>query len=811
MLASINWLKKYVEIPVTPEVLADKLTRVGLEVEQVLHLGEGIEGVITGKVVTIERHPDSDHLWVCQMDLGKGDTVQILTGAQNVHQGDVVPVAQVGSHLPNGMELKPVKMRGLDSNGMLCSAGELGIDAKLLLPEQRDGIFILPADTPIGADIKAVLGLDDVVLDIDLTANRGDCFNTLGLARECAAVLGTKLTLPDYAPESGEGTPASDRATVDIVASDVCSRFGLRMIENLEIKESPEWMQKLLRAVNIRPINNVVDVTNYVMMELGQPMHAYDYDKVAGHHWVVRRAHEGEHLKTLDGQDRALSPEMIVIGDDEKGIGLGGIMGGFETEVTGATKTVMLETATFNGPTIRRTSKALGLRSEASQRFERGVDTILNHNALNRAIYLLEEIGAGRAVPGVAECYPVPEKPLEIKAAPTKLAARIGCDIDAATMKAILENLDFTVEEKGEDSWVVTVPTWRKDCDCSADLSEEVARMYGYDKIESKTPELNMARGGQDPIEDVKDMIRDTLTGIGLDEVMTYSFYNAQVFDNLGLPADDSRRKALQIINPISDDFRTIRTTLTPCLLSSVAYNQARQSERTAIFEVGRVFIPKALPLTDFPEEKMVLAIAMSGKRNPLSWNTDKDAVDFYDIKGALEEVMDSLQVKGLSYGPTEEVFLHPGKSCAISYEGKVIGFMGAIHPTVQDRFGLGAETYVLEVEIAPFVKSAEEIPQFIHVPQFPSVYRDIAVVVKADVPASELEAEIRKEGGSLLVDVRIFDVYTGKQVKSGYKSVAFNLTFQDVTRTLQDKDVDDVIKQIVANVQDKFGGMLRD
>ena len=319
MLASINWLKKYVEIPVTPEVLADKLTRVGLEVEQVLHLGEGIEGVITGKVVTIERHPDSDHLWVCQMDLGKGDTVQILTGAQNVHQGDVVPVAQVGSHLPNGMELKPVKMRGLDSNGMLCSAGELGIDAKLLLPEQRDGIFILPADTPIGADIKAVLGLDDVVLDIDLTANRGDCFNMLGLARECAAVLGTKLTLPDYAPESGEGTPASDRATVDIVATDVCSRFGLRMIENLEIKESPEWMQKLLRAVNIRPINNVVDVTNYVMMELGQPMHAYDYDKVAGHHWVVRRAHEGEHLKTLDGQDRALSPEMIVIGDDEKG------------------------------------------------------------------------------------------------------------------------------------------------------------------------------------------------------------------------------------------------------------------------------------------------------------------------------------------------------------------------------------------------------------------------------------------------------------------------------------------------------------
>jgi phenylalanyl-tRNA synthetase beta chain len=811
MLASINWLKKYVDITISPEELAEKLTRVGLEVEQVIHLGKGLEGVITGKVATIERHPNSDHLWICQMDLGKGELTQILTGAQNVHQGDMVPVAVVGSTLPNGMKLKAAKMRGLDSNGMLCSAEELGIDSKLLLPEQRDGIFILPKDTPIGIDVKNFLGLDDVVLDIDLTANRGDCFNMLGLARECAAVLHTDIRLPEYAPETGEGTPVTEQARVDIEARDVCSRFSLRMVRNLKIQESPEWMQKLLRAVSIRPINNVVDVTNYVMMELGQPMHAYDYDKVKNHHWIVRRGREGEVLKTLDSQDRKLTKEMIVIADDEKGIGLGGIMGGFDTEVRKETKTVMLEAATFDGPTIRRTSKALGLRSEASQRFERGVDTILNHNALNRAVYLLVQMGAGEAVPGVTESYPVPEKPVVISARPEKLSERIGCEIPKETMKTILENLNFTVDEAADGSWNVTVPTWRKDCDCSADLSEEVARMYGYDKIESRTPQLDMARGGQAPIEDVKDMIHETLTGIGLDEVMTYSFYNAQVFDNLGLTATDSRRKALQIINPISDDFKTIRTTIVPCLLNTVAYNQARQSERTAIFEVGRVFIPKELPLNDFPEERMVLGIAMSGRRNPLCWNNSKEDVDFYDIKGAVEEVFERLQARNIEYKPCEEVFLHPGKSCTILHEGKVVGFMGAVHPTVQERFNLSAETYVLEMELAPFVEEAEHIPQFEHVPQFPSVSRDIAVVVNKEVPAAELEEEIRSQCGPLLVGVRLFDVYTGLQVKRGCKSVAFNLTFQDVNRTLQDKDVDEIIQHVVAHVQERFGGTLRD
>ncbi len=811
MLASINWLKKYVEIDITPEELADRLTHVGLEVERVIHLGEGLEGVITGKVATIERHPNSDHLWICQMDLGQGELVQILTGAQNVHQNDMVPVAVVGSRLPNGMKLKDAKLRGLDSHGMLCSAEELGIDSKLLLPEQRDGIFILPEDTPIGLDIRKFLGLDDVVLDIDLTTNRGDCFNMLGLAREVGAVLGKPVTLPEYAPEEGEGTPVTELARVTIEADDVCPRFALRMVKDLKIQPSPEWMQRLLRAVGVRPINNVVDVTNYVMMELGQPMHAYDYDKVANHHWIVRRGKAGEVLKTLDEQDRPLTEEMIVIADDEKGIGLGGIMGGFKTEVTGATTTVMLESATFDGPVIRRTSKQLGLRSEASQRFERGVDTILNHNALDRAVYLIEQMGAGHAVPGVVEAYPHVQQPVVIRAIPEKLDQRIGCSIPAADMKAILENLHFAVEENADGSWSVTVPTWRKDCDCSADLSEEIARMYGYDRIPSRTPQLDMARGGQAPIEDVKDSIRDTLVGLGLDEVLSYTFVNAQVFDNLSLPADDPRRKAIQIINPISEDFRTMRTTMVPSMLNTVAYNQARQGERVAIFEVGRVFIPKELPLTEFPEERQVLAIALSGKRHSLIWNESRDTFDFFDIKGCLEAILDKLQIRDIDYKPCTEPFMHPGKSCTILYKGEAIGFMGAVHPTAQERFGLNEETYVLELAIKPFVEAEERVPQYEHIPQFPSMSRDIAVVVNKDVPAAALEEDIRVQCGSLLKDLRLFDVYTGLQVKHGCKSVAFNLTFQDLKRTLQDKEVDDIIKQVVAHVQERFGGSLRD
>jgi phenylalanyl-tRNA synthetase beta chain len=510
-------------------------------------------------------------------------------------------------------------MRGLDSFGMLCSADELGIDAKLLLPEQRNGIFILPPDTPIGVDIKKILGLDDVVLDIDLTANKQDCFCITGLAREAAAVLGKPLRLPDMTVQEAAGGEASSMAKVEIQAQDLCSRFAIRVLKNIKIKESPEWMQQHLRACGMRPINNVVDVTNYVMLELGQPMHAYDYDTVGEHTLIVRRGQDGEKLMTLDNQERSLDNSMITIADPQHAIGLGGVMGGLETEVTDKTVNVMLESASFDGPSIRRTSKALGLRSEASGRFERGVDIVLCHNALNRAAHLLEQMDSCETVHGIVESYPVEYKPAVIKVTPAAINIRIGVEIPKAEMISILEKLEFKVAEE-DGALVVTAPSWRQDVTCDADISEEIARMHSYDKIEAHNPVLGLVQGKQDVAEDVKDRIEDYLAAAGLNEVVTYTFVNNNIFDKLLLAQDDYRRKVIEIMNPLSDDFKVMRTSMVPSLLATAAYNLARQLESVKIFEVGRVFLPKALPLKDFPEERRILGAVMSGRRDELSW-----------------------------------------------------------------------------------------------------------------------------------------------------------------------------------------------
>lgn len=817
MLASIDWLKKYVDIDVTPEELAERLTRVGLEVESVIHLGGDLEGVVTGKVMEIYRHPNSDHLWVCMMDYGQeGGLVQILTGAQNVHQYDIVPVAVVGSRLPKsgrnpeGLKLKKAKMRGLDSFGMLCSADELGYDSKLLLPEQREGIFILPPDTPVGADIKEVLGLNDTVLDIDLTANKQDCFCMIGLAREAAAVLGKKMSMPDMSvKEEAEGS-ANEMAQVEITDGSLCSRFTERVLKNIRIMPSPEWMQNHLRACGMRPINNVVDVTNYVMLELGQPMHAYDYDTIGAHHTIVRRGRDGERFMTLDGQERILDSSMITIADPFHAVGLGGVMGGLETEVTDKTTTVLLEAASFHGPSIRRTSKALGLRSEASGRFERGVDIAGCTNALNRAAHLLEQMGACQTVPGIIDTYPEVYKSAVIRVTPKEINIRIGIEISREEMISILQKLQFGVEEDGE-TLVVTAPTWRQDVTCDADISEEIARMHSYDKIESHMPSLALVQGRQAVAEDVRDAIEDYMAASGLDEVMTYTFVHPGNADKLLLPEDDARRTVIKIMNPISDEFSVMRTTMVPSLLATASYNLARQVESVKIFEVGKTFIPKQLPLTDFPEEKRVLCAVMSGKRSALTWNGSRENVDFYDMKGVLEGLMSKLSVSDYELVHETQPYYHPGKSCAVRYHGSIIGYFGELHPTVAGSFSVPEATYVLELQIAPLVEAATSVPQYRHLPKFPSMSRDIAVVVPKEVTNAELEAVIRSYAGELLRDVRVFDIYTGKQVAEGCKSMAFSLTYQADDRTLTDAEVDASIKKVISEVGEAYKAKLRD
>ena len=810
MLASLNWLKEYVEITDTPDVLADKLTRAGTPVEVITYMGEGLNGVVTGKVAEIEHHPDADKLWVCSIDVGTGELLQILTGAQNVTKGVIVPVAVVGSQLPSGMKLKKAKMRGMDSYGMLCSASELGLDAKLLLPEQREGILLLAEDTPIGVDIKEVLGLDDVVYDFDLTANRGDCFNMIGLAREVAAVTGANLKMPSMEVKEAAEGDANEMAKVEIKATDLCSRFAVRVLKNIKIKESPSWMQRRLRACGVRPISNVVDVTNYVMLELGQPMHAYDYDKVGGHKLIVRRAENKEKLVTLDEQERTLTDSMIVIGDAKHAVGLGGVMGGLETEVTGTTVNVMLEAATFDGVSIRRTSRALGLRSEASSRFERGVDTVLTWNALNRAANLLESMEACETVPGIVDAYPVPYVPAIVKVSPEAINSRIGIAITKEEMVATLEKLQFGVQEEGAEL-VVTAPTWRPDVTCDADISEEICRIHGLDNIESHLPCLDVTKGGQHIIYDVQDSIKDYMVAVGMNEVINYSFIHPSAFDKIGLAADDARRKAIDIMNPITDDFKVMRTTLVPGMLANVAYNVARQNTKVATFEVGRIYFADQLPLSGFPTEKPMLCMALCGKRNELNWNEGREDVDFYDAKGIVEGLLNNLQLQDWKFTVGSAPYLHPGKSCSIEYNGMSIGCFGEVHPAVQNAYGLPQAAYLFELEIEPLVAAATHVPQYTHLPKFPGTSRDIAVVVPTEIAMSELVEVINANAGELLQAVKVFDVYTGKQVAEGCKSMAFNLTFQANDRTLTDDEIDIVIKKVVDAVGETFKAKLRD
>lgn len=815
MLASLEWLKQYVDIDIPTDELVDKITRAGLEVETVTNLGAGISGVLTGRVTEIYRHPDSDHLWVCMMDYGQG-IVQILTGAQNVHQNDIVPVATVGAvlppsgHNPEGLKLKKAKMRGLDSFGMLCSADELGIDAKLLLPEERNGIYILPPDTPIGLDVREVLGLNDTVIDIDLTSNRADCFSIIGLAREIACITGAKLKMPEMQVAEKAGGNLKELVKIQIEARDLCPRFTVRMLKNIKIGPSPDWMKKRLRACGMRPISNVVDVTNYVMLELGQPMHAYDYDKVEGHTLIVRRCAEGEKLVTLDEKERDLTNDMITIGDAKRAVGLGGVMGGFDTEVTDKTVNVLLEAASFNGASIRRTSRSLGLRSEASGRFERGVDTVLPHNALNRAAYLLEQMGACETVQGIVEDYPDAVDTKVITVTPAEISGRIGMEISGEEMVKILRALQFQVEEKGK-ALVITVPSWRGDVAEAADISEEIARIHGLDHIESHYPALSMAEGKQSVLEDVRDKIQDYMVAAGLDEVMTYSFVNENIFDKLQLAKDDVRRKTIALMNPITDDFKVMRTMLFPSLLNSAGYNLARQADRVGIFEVARTYLPKDLPLKDFPVEPMILSVVLSGNCNDVSWCNRCSNVDFYDIKGIVEGLFEHLGVTDYTLDYCQEKFMHPGKSCVITFKDKVIGYFGELHPTVSQNFDLPEDSYILELVVEPLVNATMQIPQYEHMPKFPGMQRDISVLVPENVSNAELDGVIRKYGGELLQDVVCFDVFKSEKIGADKKSIAFKLYYQAADRTLTDAEVDESMKNIVAKVAEEYQGKLRD
>ena len=810
MQVSIKWLKDYIDFTETPEQLADKLTMAGIPVENVVDPGEGLEKVVTGRIEKLEPHQNSDHLQICTMNVGLAENIIIVTGAQNVAEGQVVPVAMVGAHLPNGMKISKGKLRGVASNGMLCSAQELKLDLEKLSEEQKTGIFILPSDTPVGIPAKDVLGLNDVVLEFELTANRADCFSVFGLVREIAAITGNKPHFPEIKVNEDDNTKLNDIFSVEIADPDLCSRFSTRMLKNVKIGPSPEWMQQRLEGAGIRSINNVVDVTNFVMIELGHPMHAYDYDKITGKKLIARRAIEGEELHTLDDTSRKAKGEMLVIADSEKAAGLAGIMGGFETEITDTTTTVVLESADFYGPCIRRTARACGLSSEASGRFERGVDSETTIKALDRAAQLLQEMGACTVCKGIVDVYPNPKQANYVTFTPEQINNHLGTNIAKDVMLNIITSVGFDVTKDENDEITVKVPSWRNDVTCMADISEEIARLHGFDKIKSTLPNGVSMQGTQSAKQTFIDKVKASLSSQGLYETISFALTNEETFNKLNIPQDSPLRKAVPIMNPLSDEYPLVRTTLLSSIFDNLARNLARKNDDVALFEVGSVFFPKALPVTELPDEVVKIAGAITGRRNAQGWNQTNDMVDFYDAKGIIEELLANLRVTRYTVETGTHYAMHPGKTALFKKGRDVIATVGEVHPAVLSAYGITKPVYIFELDATIVMKYMAKDLKYKALPKYPATSRDLAMLVDVDVNAADIEKAMTKAAGQNLTQITLFDVYTGKQVEEGKKSLAFSLTFQSNDKTLTDAEIDPAIEKIVAKLQKDFNANLR-
>lgn len=864
MQVSTKWLRDYIEIDCSADELAEKFTMAGIPVENVIHAGEGLEKVITGRIEELTDHPDSDHLKVCQMNVGEKNLLQIVTGAPNVRQGQVVPVALVGAHLPNGQKISKGKLRGVASNGMLCSADELKLEIENLPEEQKIGIFILPEETEVGLPAAKVLGLDDDILEFELTANRGDCFSVFGLIREAAVLLNKTPNFPEIKVREDDNQSAADLIEIKIDAPDLCSRFSSRVLTDVKLAPSPEWLQKRLEGAGIRAINNVVDVTNFVMVELGQPMHAYDYDEIAGKVLNARRSVKGEQLHTLDDSNRLAKGDELVIADAEKAAGLAGVMGGFETEITEKTKTVVLEAASFNSASIRRTSRAVGLHSEASGRFERGVNELATVTALDRAAQLLQEMGACKVCKGIVDVYPKKKSAVKVQFTAAQINDRLGTNLSDGEIIKILTALGFKISEvDGEptsdeivdkisfaakhfaksakelaensevDDFVknlgttvgelirrsnsvssatyeAIVPDWRNDVTIMDDLSEEVARIYGFDKIPSTLPKGSQ-QGRQSQTQTFTDKIKFILTSLGMNEETSFAFTSQETFDKLQLPEDSDLRKAVPIMNPLTDENPLLRTNLIGSILENAARNFSRKNEDVRLFEIAPVFFPKNLPVTELPNEVQKLAGLIMGRRDPKGWSQNSAEVDFYDAKGIVEELLEQLEIRNVACGIAEENFyLHPGKSAAFKKGREILATVGEVHPAVAESFGITKKIFVFEADVATLMKCAAKKFSFESLPKYPAISRDLAILVDHDTAAGDIEKVIAKSGGKIFKDVTLFDVYTGERISANKKSLAFTIKFQSSERTLKDEEADEVFKNILSQVEKTFGAELR-
>jgi phenylalanyl-tRNA synthetase beta chain len=796
MLLPIRWLNDYIKLDKSARELADGLTLSGSHVESIIHYDKDIENVVVGKILSLEKHMNADKLIVCNIDVGSENLV-IVTGAKNLSVGDYVPVAKVGAMLPNGIEINTTNFRGVDSYGMLCSLKELGFTDSVIPKEMRDGIFILDKEYPLGQDIVEALGLKEPIIEFEITPNRPDCLSIIGMARETAATFYTELIEPEIEVKNEVGDVYDHSNGIEI-NTDKCLRYYGRVVKDVEIKPSPWWLQIKLMEAGVRPISNIVDITNYVMLEYGQPLHAFDLNDLQGKKIIVRQADEGEKITTLDGVERTLKSADIVIADAKDPIGLAGVMGGLDSEITKETKTVLFEGANFNSRNIRLTSKRLGLRTEASTRFEKGLDPNLCKTAVDRVCQLVELIGAGTVVKGDIDIYNDVVEEKEVSLRPERACMLLGEDISVENMLKSLNGLGIKATFDGKLIHSL-VPTFRLDIGIEADLIEEVGRIYGFHNIESKPLVGGLTRGEKPYNIRIADMVKGILTGLGLNEVMTYSFISPKAYDKINLPINHKDRQYIKLMNPLGEDYSTMRTTLLPNMLDLLSRNYNRGVESMYAYEIGNTFIPKSLPITELPDEKQVLSLGCYG------------SIDFYEIKDVVEQTLGRLGIDGIDYIREENnPTFHPGRTARLIYRGNDLGVIGEIHPDVLKNYGMKSRIYAGQIDFDKIVELNNLEIKYKPLPKYPSMARDIALVVKEDVLVGDIEKIIIKHGGDLIEDIKLFDIYRGDQILEGLKSVAFSIIYRSYERTLTDEEVNNIQDSIIKDLETNMDAKLR-
>lgn len=786
MLVLLSWLQEYVDIPWPAQELADRMTAAGQKVESIRRFGADVSGVVVGLIEAVEPHPATERLFICKVNVGDR-RITLVSGAPNLVVGMKVPVALPGASLAGREEpISVVEFHGVESFGMLCAEDELGIS------DDHSGIMVLPRDSAVGSDLAALLQLGDALIEFEIYPNRPDCLSVVGLAREVAVLTEGPLRLP-VTQVAESGPPAGNLAQVTVEDSDLCPRYCARVIRDVHVGPSPLWMQQRLRAAGVRSINNIVDITNYVMLETGQPLHAFDLAALKGQQIVVRRAKAGETLVTLDGQKRQLDPEMLVIADAEQAVALAGVMGGENSEVGPQTRDLLLESANFDAVTVRKTSRKLGLRSEASGRFEKGLDPHLPPVAADRAAELFCRLCGGTVAPGLIDVCGSLEGPRTVLLRPQRVNQILGTQITASQMVDCLRRLGFELEEDTHHAWHVCVPSFRRDIEREVDLVEEIARIHGYDAIPATLPQETAHAGSQPKEMLLVERVREACVAAGLHEIITYGLMSPRHFDMLRFAPDDARRQAIPVLNPLSEDQSVMRTTLMPNLIDALGRNAARQNGVVHLFEIGSIFVPLQWPVSAQPEERRTLGIAMMGCTSG-AWGEYE--VDFFTLKGMLAVVAKALAVD-LEVRVGGQTALHPGRAGEIVWNNQVVGFLGEVHPLVQEAYDLPESAFVLELDLDALLVAGGGLPQLTPLPRYPAVFRDLALLVPIELPAERVVQIIRDEGGSHLSDVQLFDIYQGKQIPEGYRSLAYSLSFRAPDRTLTDEEINAVVGRI--------------